>query len=266
MIHIGRDGVQQGPYTQEQVNAMLAGGQLRPTDQAWREGLPGWVPLSQLQGVILPGTGSAAAPVASGGGFSAPATAAVESTPAAGVYAAPRSALTPGATMAGQVSAGTVLALKQTRPWVLLLAILGLIGVGLMLLGGVVMLGAGAMATSAGAGVRPGSAAGMPMGVFAGMGVGYLVFAFLYLYPIIKLFKYSSAISRLSGSGSVRDLEAALQEQKGFWKFIGIVTLVVLLLYVVGIILFFSASAGMMSSGGGFSSPPFSTPPTSTTP
>ncbi|MDB6071843.1 MAG: hypothetical protein JWL81_3014 [Verrucomicrobiales bacterium] len=263
MIHIGRDGVQQGPYTQEQVNAMLAGGQLRATDQAWREGLPGWVPLSQLQGVILPGSGAAAS-VSAGAGYASPAV--VESAPAAGVYAAPRSALTPGATMAGQVSAATVLALKQTRPWVLLLAILGLIVVGLMLLGGMGMLAAGAFAKSAAPSVGPGGSGAMPTALFAGMGVGYLVFAFLYLYPIIKLFKYSSAISRLSATGSVRELEVALQEQKSFWKFIGIVTLVVMVLYAIGIILFFVAGAGMMSAGGGLSSPPFSTPPTSTTP
>lgn len=262
MIHIGRDGVQQGPYTQEQVNSMLTSGQLRPTDQAWREGLPGWVPLAQLEGVVLPGSGGAAA-VPQGVNLSV--SPAAEPPASAGVYAAPRSTLTPGATMGGQVSAATVLALKQTRPWVLLLAILGLIVVGLMLLGGLGMLAAGAFAGSVGgAGGAGGAAAptGMPTALFAGMGVGYLLIAILYLYPIIKLFKFSGAISRLSVSGAVRDLEVALQQQKSFWKFVGILTLVMMVLYAIAIMAF---AGSAMSAAGGMGGPPFGTPPSSGT-
>ena len=55
LIYINRNGQQFGPFTLEQVNGALATGQLLATDLAFYEGLPQWVPLSQVQGVILPG-------------------------------------------------------------------------------------------------------------------------------------------------------------------------------------------------------------------
>ena len=40
-----------GPYTVDQINEHLAQGSLLPTDNAWHEGLPDWVPVSQISGV-----------------------------------------------------------------------------------------------------------------------------------------------------------------------------------------------------------------------
>ena len=59
MIHVMRDGQQFGPYTLEDANAYLAQGTLLPTDQAWYEGAPDWMLLTQVPGVLSPG----AAPV-----------------------------------------------------------------------------------------------------------------------------------------------------------------------------------------------------------
>ena len=55
MIHVLRDGQQFGPYALEDLNTYLAQGSLLPTDQAWWEGAPSWVPMDQVPGVILPG-------------------------------------------------------------------------------------------------------------------------------------------------------------------------------------------------------------------
>ena len=55
LIHIHRDGEQFGPYTLEDLNTYLQQGSLLTTDQAWWEGGPGWVPMEQVPGVILPG-------------------------------------------------------------------------------------------------------------------------------------------------------------------------------------------------------------------
>jgi hypothetical protein len=60
MIHVMRDGQQFGPYTLEDLNAYLAQGTLLPTDQAWWEGAPAWVPMDQVPGVQLPGMPAAA--------------------------------------------------------------------------------------------------------------------------------------------------------------------------------------------------------------
>ncbi|MFD0893977.1 DUF2569 family protein [Luteolibacter ambystomatis] len=47
-IHIGKDGTQSGPFTREQVQAMLATGELRGDELAWTDGQADWVPLSTL--------------------------------------------------------------------------------------------------------------------------------------------------------------------------------------------------------------------------
>ncbi len=43
---IMRNGQQAGPYTVEQIRAMLGTLELAPTDMAWREGMAGWSPIS----------------------------------------------------------------------------------------------------------------------------------------------------------------------------------------------------------------------------
>ena len=60
MIHISRDGQQFGPYTIAEVNSYLADGVLLPTDQAWFEGAPGWMNVTEVPGVI--GTAAPGAP------------------------------------------------------------------------------------------------------------------------------------------------------------------------------------------------------------
>ncbi len=56
-IYLARNNQQAGPYTLEQVNAMLANTQIVLTDLAWHEGMEAWLPLGQLTGgklVYLP--------------------------------------------------------------------------------------------------------------------------------------------------------------------------------------------------------------------
>jgi hypothetical protein len=47
-IFIARQGQREGPFTEEQVRAMLADGRLQPSDLAWRAGRSDWTPLSNL--------------------------------------------------------------------------------------------------------------------------------------------------------------------------------------------------------------------------
>jgi len=156
-------------------------------------------------------------------------------------------------------------ALRQTRPWVLFLAILGIIVTGLMLLGGLFMIAGGAVAvTQASSTMGPGGpkAAGFMGGLMTFAAVMYLVLAVLYLYPINKLFKYAGAIARLSRSGAVRDLEDALQQQKSFWKFIGIMVIVIFTLYILVFIAVFVMGVGAAGTLSGMSGRPgLPTPP-----
>jgi uncharacterized RDD family membrane protein YckC len=60
-IYVTREGQRTGPYSLEEVNRHLATGTLRPIDQAWSEGFPGWKPVLSFPGVIMPGGASSTA-------------------------------------------------------------------------------------------------------------------------------------------------------------------------------------------------------------
>lgn len=142
------------------------------------------------------------------------------------------------------VSQGVLNALAGTKPWVRLCSIIGFIGTGLMVVFGLLMMIGGGFAAFSG------SDSGMPFAGFpALMGAVYLVLAFFYFFPSLKLWKYGSHIVSLLGSSSISDLEAALDAQRSFWKFVGILICVVIALYIVGIVigvLFFTLSARSM--------------------
>ncbi len=148
----------------------------------------------------------------------------------------------------GLVTPGVLQALSGTKPWVQFCAILGFIFTGLILLGGIFMLIGGGLLASAG------DRSSMP---FAGfpvvMGLAYLVMAFFYFFPSLKLWKYGSHIASLLGSNSVNDLEAALDAQRSFWKFVGILVCVGIVLYIllfvfIAIFAAFGASSTMSVS------------------
>mgnify|MGYP003330076304 CR=1 FL=1 len=69
-VHVDRGGERYGPYSLEDVNAYLTNGTLLPTDQAWQDGMPDWVPITQIPGVTMPG--EAAAPPAPAAGAACP--------------------------------------------------------------------------------------------------------------------------------------------------------------------------------------------------
>ena len=120
--------------------------------------------------------------------------------------------------------------LKATKGWARLCSIVGFIGCGFMVLAGLgMMLGGAAFQTAA-----TGSPA---MGAGFGVGVGffYLVFSLLYFFPSLYLFKYSSKIGNALVSQNVSDIAEALEQQKSFWKFAGILVLIMLVFFVIGI-------------------------------
>ncbi len=145
---------------------------------------------------------------------------------------------------AGQMITGEMIdALRGTKGWVLLIGILTLIGAGFMVLGGIGMLFGSAFIGAAGAGAPPAA-------VFVGMGALYIMMAVLYIFPGLFLVKYSAAIGRLLSSGQSSDMEDALQQQRKFWKFAGVVFIVMMVLFVLGMIAAIAFPAMMMAGGG----------------
>jgi len=47
-IHLLIDGKTSGPFTREEVLAMLTGDEVTAHTKAWREDLPGWIPLAEM--------------------------------------------------------------------------------------------------------------------------------------------------------------------------------------------------------------------------
>lgn len=147
----------------------------------------------------------------------------------------------------GAVSQPVVDALVRTRGWVLFISVLLWLGVAGMLMGGVAMIGigllGGTMADQVSA--EMGEAMGAEGGwVVAAMGVFYLVLAVFYIYPALKLGKYASCISSLRATPSQSNLAAALEQQRGFWKFFGVLMILFIALYFV--IIFVAVIAGVI--------------------
>jgi hypothetical protein len=149
------------------------------------------------------------------------------SAPASNPYGA-------GVGSADTVSPSTISVLAGTKPWVRFLSVMFWLGVGLMLL---VAAGMGVMGAIGGpveeAVNNSGAFGGAPLIIIA---VIYGALAFLYVYPAVKLWAYGTRIGALRTSMSVADLDAALNEQRRFWKYAGILVIVMICAYVVVII------------------------------
>ena len=133
---------------------------------------------------------------------------------------------------AGAVSAAAVQQLAATKPWVRFMSVITFVCAGFMLIAaaGMVMMGSmGAMSK--------GGAAFPFTGVMGfGIAVIYAALSLIYIFPGVKLWKYANAIGMLIQSGREGDLVAALNHQRSFWKFVGILVLSMLVLYLVIIV------------------------------
>jgi hypothetical protein len=132
---------------------------------------------------------------------------------------------------------GVARILHRTQPWVRLLAICGFAMVGLML---VVAIGAG-LAGIATQRVET-----------AVLVVTYPLFALLYFFPSLYLLRYASRIRDFVVDGEPRQLEFALDAQRAFWKFTGILTLVSLgiaaLALMIGLVVGLAAGMALFGS------------------
>ncbi len=111
------------------------------------------------------------------------------------------------------------------------------IGAAFLILGGIAMIAFGGVMGLGGMSEQAGGAemfAGAGMGL--GMGIVYLILSIIYVYPALKLGKFSSLAGRLQTEPSEAVLVTALNEQRAFWKYVGIWMIVMLVLYPIAII------------------------------
>ena len=121
-------------------------------------------------------------------------------------------------------------ALRETRPWVSLLGWVGLLMGGLGALGGVLGV-VRALGTDEGRGLA----------VWLGF---RLVLCIVYCVGSLFLLRYASLIGDLLVSGHPDHLDAALEAQKSFWKFVGM-TFAILFLILIGAILILFLGGGI---------------------
>ena len=114
--------------------------------------------------------------------------------------------------------------LKETAKWTKFLAILGFVGIGLMVLGSLVMLFAPSSLMSNG---------DFPFGGKIFMMLLYLAFAVLYYFPISYLYQFSENTKKAienNDNNAIRDAFAFL---KSHYKFMGILTIILLAFYAI---------------------------------
>jgi hypothetical protein len=124
--------------------------------------------------------------------------------------------------------------LSQTGPWVRFLSIMMFIGAAFIILAGagLVLMGLAGLGSS----TNPFGSGSMPSGMAFLLGPIYIVMALLfYAMPGIFLFRYASAIKALKLTPSALALEAALRNQKTFWRYLGIMAIVMLAIFVLAV-------------------------------
>ena len=225
--HYTSGGVQVGPIGAAELKRLAQSGQLQRTDMIWKDGMADWVPAAKVKG-LFDGVAAATA-------IAAPAPVPAGLQP---VHEAP--APLPDAPMSGQpagviaydsggagvpVTPRTIEMLRQTKPWVLLFSILMFIGFGFIVIFSLI----GIAGTFAMGGARGGA-------VGAISGLVNVAFGLLYFFPAMFLSRYSSRIGSLVKSGRADSLEAALEAQKSFWKFTGILTLISICIMIIIVI------------------------------
>ena len=124
-----------------------------------------------------------------------------------------------------KITSHMVDSMRSTRPWAMFISILGFITVGFMLLAAIVIMVLGS--------VLPQEIDGFPAVL---MGIMYIIMSFFYLVPSIYLFRYASAIGSFLDTMSESEMESALSNQKSFWKFIGILGIVMIAFAILGVI------------------------------
>ncbi|NOY50920.1 MAG: hypothetical protein GXO88_10215 [Chlorobi bacterium] len=122
--------------------------------------------------------------------------------------------------------------LNQIRNWAMFFAVLGFVGIGIMVVAGLFV--STIFSTMS-------SGESMPDG-FQYIGLIYVVLAMVYLPPLIYLLKFSTKMQKAVYEIDNFSFEDAFKNLKSHFKFMGIFTIVMLVLYpLIMIFAFFAA-------------------------
>jgi hypothetical protein len=145
--------------------------------------------------------------------------------PPANPYEPPVTDASPVSEGGGLATGPMLLLLRQTGPWVRLLAAIGYLGSGLLVVAG---LAVGGFALA-------GEGTGLP----AWAALAYLASGLVLGAPVVSLHRYGRAIRRAVHAGGTDQVEDALRQQLWFWRLVGALSLFVVLGYVAAALLLF---------------------------
>ena len=137
-----------------------------------------------------------------------------------------------------QLTSAAVGFLQESAKWSKFMAIVGFVGIGLMVLVSLFMaIGFSSMGT-----------ANMPelpfsMSVFS---IIYVLFAAIYFFPVYYLYQYATKTSAALNSKNKQLLADGLENLKSHHKFLGIFTLIIISLY--GFVFVFAVLGGILST------------------
>ncbi len=137
-----------------------------------------------------------------------------------------------------QLSQAAIGYLKESAKWCKFLAIVGFVGVGLIVLIGLLMvIGIGAFSAFDN---NPNMPFSTTLIVFI-----YLIFAAIYFFPIYYLYLYATKTAKALHTKNQQMLTEGLENLKSHHKFLGIFTLIIISLY--GLIFVFAIIGGLLS-------------------
>jgi hypothetical protein len=134
----------------------------------------------------------------------------------------------------GDVRDAVVEQLRNTRPWVIFMAVVGFMSAALTAL-----IGVGVMAL-------PALGSKDTAGTATAVGIIYIVIGALCVWPSVGLLRFGSAIGRLVRDPRQERLIVALDLQRSFWKVVGIMSAIMIALIPVSMavaVAYFAAKA-----------------------
>lgn len=126
--------------------------------------------------------------------------------------------------------------LNEISKWARFLAILGMIMMAIMVIGGVA-LAVGMSAAMTDMDPEMGGTTA-PFGTFGAGAAGafYIILAVLMFFPLLYLLRFANRMRAALHGNDQNSLNVGFQNLKAYFKFIGILTIIILALWIVGIV------------------------------
>ena len=131
----------------------------------------------------------------------------------------------------GQESLGY---LATTRKWTMFFAILGFVFIGIMLIVGLLagsLISGLTSGLSGSSGMEGAKAAGGIASILVFIVI--LIFAVIYFFPLLYLLRFSRHTAKAIANLDSNEMQLAFKNLKSYWKYIGILIIIVLVIYLI---------------------------------